>query len=233
MALTVERALRHVKHALRRSLSDEISGFEILNAAGAHLVTMYDWSWLERGAASLDEVASQDYLTLPTDFLAPIGIQAAELNRAFCWTSLRELLDLRRGNVLNGMTTYGAIVYNTSVAPQIQVYPTPTANATGVYSLFYQATWAQLLTDTETIPVPRHVENLFLEVARAFAMGWEKTTVTQELEMVAQGAVYFAAIAADQTTQTEFGRLQHGAAEDDFTGGGSRNYSPWIVDPVV
>lgn len=236
MTLTLERALRHVKHALGRDPDPDLNPIEIVNMAGQHLAGMFEWSWLERPAVELDLVAGQTYVDLPLDFGKAISVQVNSIVSKFTWTTLGSILRNRATNLnVSGLQYWGAIEYSapsSTVAPipRLAIWPTPSSNVTDGLLLYYRAKWAGVTNDSYLVPVPDFVEPLMLELIRAFAIGWEESDTGSVGALVAQietGPIALAAMTNDQGTQWDFGKVENGAAAQFSDTSSADNLSPW------
>jgi len=238
VSLTLERALRHVKHALGRDPDPDLNPIEIVNMAGQHLAGMFEWSWLERPAVELDLVASQTYVDLPLDFGKAISVQVNSIVSKFTWTTLGSILRNRATNLnVSGLQYWGAIEYSAPTssvapAPRLAIWPTPSSNVTDGLLLYYRAKWPGVTNDSYLVPVPDFVEPLMLELIRAFAIGWEESDTGSVGELVARvetGPIALAAMTNDQGTQWDFGKVENGAAARFSDMSSNDGLSPWSL----
>lgn len=236
MTLTLERAIRHVKHALGRDTDPDLNPVEIVNVAGQHLVSMFEWSWLERPAVELDLVASQNYVDLPLDFGKAISVQVNSQISKFTWTPLSDILRKRASDLsVSGLQYWGGIEYSSPTSsaaptPRLALWPTPASSVTDGLLLYYRAKWPGVTNDSYLVPVPDFIEPLMLELIRAFAIGWEESESASVGEMVARveaGPIALAAMTNDQGTQWDFGRVEGGAAASFMDSTRGANLSPW------
>lgn len=222
MGLTVQNCLAEVKHTLRRATSAEIAPLSIVNEAGHQLCNMHPWKWLERFSSSLDYVSAQTYVTLPTDCGEVLSLYATSTNVSqFELVSFQELLRLRSiGTTVVTGTTYGALAYpsfTTAAEPaamRLEVFPTPSANATGALSIFYRAVWVDASPQTDYIDVLPWMAPLYKQVLRAYARGVEEEDVgsmSARLAEIMAGPVFKAACERDGRVQSTYGLMTGGA----------------------
>jgi hypothetical protein len=158
-------------------------------------------------------------IALPTDLRDIIQISTTSLSSVGGVTlvSLASILEMRKTNVQVTSTTghyYGAVVYTgTNPRPILEIFPAPSANATGAMRIFYRSRWTTLSTDTDKIEIPEFVYDLFIQVARAYAAGYvrnEQATLDQRLAMIRAGPVFDIAKRSDGMVQGFHGQLMGG-----------------------
>lgn len=222
MGLQVANCLAEVKHTLRRVTSAEIAPLSIVNEAGAQLVNMHPWKWLERFTSSLDYVQSQTYVTLPVDFGDVLALYATSTSVAqFELVTFERLLDMRSiGTTVTTGVTYGALAYpdfTVGAEPancRLEVFPTPSANEVGALSMFYRANWVDASPDTDYLDVLPWMVPLYKQVLRAYARGVEEEDVASmsaRLAEIVAGPIFQAAIRRDGRIQSRYGALMGGA----------------------
>lgn len=175
------------------------------------------------GTVSADSVWGLAAVGLPADFARLIAIDATNsLVDSIDMTTFSELLELRTDVVsVTSFNFVAAIAHGqalTGSAPvlRLELWPKPTTNEVGKLSLFYRAKWQDVATDTDRLPLPDHVEPLFVEIVREYALGYEehdRGSVNMRLrQLVARDSpLMMAAKAADDGIQDMFGPLRGGA----------------------
>lgn len=208
-----------IQHPLgSRNPSGEFAPQRVVNLAGSWFTSAYPWAWLERPATGLDFVAGQSYVTLPTDFSEFRSVEVAELLSSFTMTTSAEINYLRSSTVdASGLCYWGAINYDADAVPRLDIYPTPGSNQTDALNLYYRGRWVDLQNDTDRVKIPPWCEPAFVDVLRAFALGYEedeKGSVSRRLAEIKAGTLADA-IAQDGRVQTDYGEIQGGAVAND------------------
>ena len=159
-------------------------------------------------------------LALPSDLGEIISIQSSNTANAYqvCLTSLDQVNYYRGANALTTSPAlfYAALVWSgTTPTPVLEVWPSPSAAATGALRIFYRSRWTRVSTDTAQIEIPEFVESLYIWLARAFAAGYERNeqaSIHQRLAEIQAGPVFDAAKKADGRVQTKFQHIRNGGA---------------------
>lgn len=183
-----------------------LSALQYINTAGKMLVNMMGWSWLDRAGTTLDFVASQGYVVLPSDVLRVHSITPAALGQALTLVSFDTWIQYQKQGIQpNGYVGYvgGDVGSGGAYTRRLFLYPTPSANLTGALSMIYRGGWTEILAGDDAgtfIGIPPFMEPLYLEVLRAVAYGYEENdngSVSQRMEMVKNSRVYKDAVAVD------------------------------------
>lgn len=219
--LTVATALAHITNTLGDGeLPAEVSGLALLNSAGRQMESMRDWNYLRSNTASLSLVADQDYVDLPTGTKAIRAIETPNsLTSGISLVSLADVLQRRTANAGSSLFYLASLVFvsdtNGIPRPKLALWPTPTASGDG-FRVFYDREWTDLDSDEGFIPVPPYMENLYIQVVRAFSRGWieeDEGALDQRLALIQGGPVYAAARYADEAIQTTFGVASGGVGD--------------------
>ena len=219
-----------------RSLSEEVSELEVLNAAGEWLVGAHTWTWQIRPAASVDFAAGVTYAVLPTDFAEALGVERNTLTASFGLTTLAQIERLRAKSFLAstefmmwGAIAFGAGSQSAPPTVRLELYPTPTDNVTAALKIPYRAGWSRLTTvDTQYVQIPDFMETLYLEAARRLAVSWEKSTDAGEtLTALLVSTIFTSAVQRDARHQMDLGPITNGAVRR--TNGLVPNTVPWTV----
>ncbi len=231
MVLSVAQGVSHIRHALGGDLDEELGGsLMVLNHAGYHLVNMCTWKWLERAPVTLGTVGSQSYVDLPSDFGEAIAIDATEgLVSTIRFTTFQHLLEMRTNQVnITNFEYYGAIVWNadTSAAggsptARIEIWPTPVTTDSDEFTFFYRAGWVYLTEDTQYIAIPAFMEPLYIQLVRAYALGYEEedqASMMKRVDAIYASSVYRIAMEQDARIQSNYGQLMGGAASNTVYG---------------
>jgi hypothetical protein len=237
MSLTIERATRHINHALNGPASDPESALSILNQAGEFLTTMHTWKWLERGPTTVGLVADQSYIILPTDLrdiiaMEPTSSLSIDMERSTHGEVLWRSTDVNGGD---SWPYWGAISYHTNASgalvPRLDLSDTPSTSDADAFTIVYRAGWTELDSSDETIPLPSWMEPLYIEVVRAYAMGWEEEEgvgVLPRLDAIMASGACRMVKQRDGMIQGSIGPLKNGAAS---RGQNTRRWDATTVEP--
>ncbi len=161
-------------------------------------------------------------IALPSDLRDIISIASTSVSAVggVALTTLQQILDFRNTSaaVTAGSGLYwGAVVYNgTPPRPLLEIYPSPSANATGALRIFYRSRWATLSADNSSIEIPDFVQDLFVALARSYAGGYVRNNVASihaRLAEVKAGPIFEAAVRSDGMVQPYFSTIRGGGAE--------------------
>lgn len=237
MTLRLEDCAAHIFHALGAEPSSELSTPLVANAAGEWFVSSQAWKWLSRTPASGDFVASQDYVTLPTDFGELVAVERDNVVAGFTLVSMSELMTMRAKSVASSseLNLWGAVSHSpgttaSAPTPRLEVYPTPSANLTGALKILYRAGWTRLTASEQThVYIPTFCEPVYIETLRAFALGWEEhdeVGLSERLAAIEMGPLMQAAMRRDAASQTDYGEIRNGLVACSYARPVS-NRSPW------
>jgi len=98
--------------------------------------------------------------------------------------------------------------------PRLDIWPTPTSDATAGIRVYYRSGWSALDGDNDLVGVPDYIESLYLQIVRAFARGYERESeadVSERLVAVVRGPLFLAARQRDMESQPTLGPLSNGA----------------------
>lgn len=220
MTLTAQQALGHITHAVD-GLSAPLTGLSLLNEAGEFLVSMRDWEWLASPPVSLDTVASQSYVDLPSDCAAILTLEANNgLHGAVQLTTFSRLQAMRTdASVAPSWYRYAAVVWAQATsgvpAPRLELWPTPSTSTVGEITLLYRKGWTTLTDDEDAVRIPAWIESLYIAIVRAFAKGYEEDVnvpIEQLLAQIQLGPQFLAAKRRDSSMQVDYGPIEGGAA---------------------
>lgn len=228
--LTVRECVLEVTHSLNsRMPSDELSVLSIINEAGAHFCNMHPWRFLIRYSTAMNYVAGQSYVDLPGDLSEPLSDPVPLNGFGFKMTDLSEVVEARYGGA-TGRPIIGAYGYPSFAGTaepgglNLQVYPTPQANETGVLALYYRAKWLDASSDSDFVDVRPEYRMLYKQILRAYAQGLEEEGANEKIAAIEMGPIALAAKKHDGRQQPYAGRMRGGAIElarlrrGDFTG---------------
>jgi hypothetical protein len=225
-------AIREIEHALKRPLSAPLSPLSIVNEAGAALVNMHPWRWLERYASDLDYVAGQTYVSLPADCEDLISEPVTTGGTCLQLIGLAEI-GQKRLFTGGGRPAFCALSYpsfdGTSAPgrPNLQVWPTPTANEADVLAVFYRAGWVQATADDTWLDVRPFMVPLYKALVRACALGVERRDIEERVAAVRLSSIFHDARAKDGRAQPSYGPIRGGAIETArLRGGGYPGVNP-------
>ena len=221
MALTVTQCADWIKLTLGNNPGAPLSTLEIVNQAGRHLVTMRAWKWLEGRTATLDTVAAQDYADLPADFGEPIALEVADRSYSVTWVTRQRLDCLRAagnesGSIFSVFVSTRAADEETPPTPVLELSPPAPTTTVGYFNLSYRATWADLTSDQDYVPISPICDTLYKRLLQVFARGYtreEQGSLDQRLVEIATGPVFRNAIRDDRRKQTDYGRIRGAISE--------------------
>lgn len=161
-------------------------------------------------------------IALPTDLRDIIAIQSTSLSAVggVSLTTMGQILEMRKASASITASTglfYGAVVFSGSPpVPILEIYPSPSDNATGAMRIFYRSRWTNVTNDTSSIDIPDFVQDLFILIARAYAGGYvrnDQASLSARLAEIAVSPVFMAAKKSDGMTQPFMGQLRNGGAQ--------------------
>lgn len=224
--ITVQHCDHHLFHTLGGPLHASLPVVEVINDAGEWLVACQPWKWLQRGSTTMNFVADQAYLDLPTDLQTIMAVElTSSLISMMHLTSFDELLRLRTSSISPTLGYWGAVTYPSQTSPaappggpRLELYPTPAENETGAVTIFYRAGWTSVKagSDHARINIPDFMEPLFKQVLRAFGRGYEmedEASMDRRLAEIQVGPLYRAAVRRDGNIQLNYGEMQGGAVQ--------------------
>lgn len=188
------------------------------------------------GSGATSDIAFTVYpssLILPADFKELVDIQPTQgLVNAVNTTTTAYINQLRTNEVAIGNMVYWVAVTwgaNATTAggrptPRLEVYPTPTTNATDEFTLFYRAGWPSVSADDVFIEIPDYLNMIYVQIVRAIARGYEEEdqppgrygrstpgTVLERLQAIRQSSSFIDAMRRDSQMQASRGAMQGGA----------------------
>jgi hypothetical protein len=192
---------------------------EVVNQAGQYLFQR-PWRFRERTSAFISLVASQDYVSLPSDVEEIISL----INRENIGFNIElvtpdHLQNLREISIDSGGhgVTYACLSRVANAAgsalnpARLELFPTPTAAATDALAVRYRAGWVEIASgaaDSYEIPIPKYCDSLFIQYCRAFGMAYEDEGLSQRLVEIDAGPILAGALTKDGILQRDIGRLR-------------------------
>lgn len=229
--LSVERCAAHIRIQIGATsggdqgsgLPDGISVIELVNSAGTFLVNHHEWKWLQDASVTIGFTSGQDYVLLPADFKTIVAVDTAGLTSDFELVTLGRILKLLKNT--QGSTLYyeAAISYRYPTdgggppVPALKIWPTPTATDANALNLFYRRGWQEMTSasDNDLLTIPEWMEDCYLEILRAIALGWsehETGSRADRLAQVVMGPDWIGAVKRDAEVQPDYGVLANGMA---------------------
>lgn len=231
MTLSAEAARGHIDYALNSAGVDPLIGghMAMINRAGRVMSGMRNWAYLRR-IAELDLVAGEYDVDMPSDFVKLEAQESSEtIVGAVSLVGMQELLRLR-ANVASGSgNNYrGAIFAKDNAAtnggPPTYVLkldrPVVTAQS-NAFTIVYYTGWQSVSEDTNEIKIPEFMDELFLQVLRAYVQdyafenmnGKNYRSLDERMRGIYRGVIFEAACRDDQP-QDEFGAIEGGHTEE-------------------
>lgn len=177
------------------------------NRAGAILYSD-PWRWLDHRLWTASIAANSERIVLPAAVGSVTDVQSATGAGLGAYTFTPDYSRIQRAKAI------GAIPYliapfhepdaNGESVAFLAVWPVPTATQSGALTVLGRARWVNMTNETIAVPLPAELpifEALFVEYARAYAVGYERperTSVEEQLAMVRAGAIYGLAREADR-----------------------------------
>lgn len=157
---------------------------------------------------------------LPDDFRDIIALTSTD-SRLYDveLVSLNQILRNRTSQieVTTAWDYQAAVSYaGTPKVPILEIWPNPSSDQIGAWTVFYRSRWSQVTDDQTIISIPEFVESLFLRLVRAYAKGYERDNVEPLevlLERIESGREFKAAVRSDGMVQWSYGRLRGGGAQ--------------------
>jgi hypothetical protein len=158
-------------------------------------------------------------IELPADLRDIISIATTSISNVggVALISLEDLLEKRARSVSITASTglyYGAVVFSGSPpVPILEIWPSPSANTTGAFRIVYRSRWAAVTTDSEEIDIPEWTEDLYIQIVRAYAAGYERSKVASlhvRLAEIQASPIFDAARRSDGMVQPKYGILRNG-----------------------
>jgi len=166
-----------IKHTLGGDPSAGASYARIINGAGRAWTAAQDWYYLGNRNATLTATPGSEWIALPADYqsfvsLVPDGDGYATL----AFVQPAEFVEIQEAGSLGNVSSYVATIQYRDVSgdvePWLRLYPTPSIADT--FTLLYDAQWADVNDDEDTIPVPKFAEHAFEEWVRMYARGMDE-----------------------------------------------------------
>ncbi|HEX7786678.1 MAG TPA: hypothetical protein VF653_10695, partial [Methylomirabilota bacterium] len=166
-----------------------------------------------------------DSCLLPTDLREIVAVQATNgLVSNVKPTTLQKILDLRTREInLLARDFVFAVVWHPqtdgTLRALLELYPEPTTEQLDGISLYYRAGFSRVDADTEIIPMPVWMEQVFLLIVRATARGYEEgeeedsASIHARLAEIQAGPLMQAAMRTDGSMLPDVGPVSGGAAQ--------------------
>ncbi len=192
---------------------------EVVNQAGQYLFTN-SGRFRERTTKYMNLVKDQNYITLPVDCEEILTVMSQPSLGYMIEMITPEHMEALRliGLTISGPGITHAVMTRTPPAngaalpdPILDIYPTPTADATDAIAVRYRAKWIEIPSNNNgswVIPIPPYVEFLFIAYVRAFAQAYEDEGLEQKLAIIDQSGLYNRALTKDGLLQRDFGRIR-------------------------
>lgn len=241
MTLTVAQATKHVEHRLAGRAGDPYSTTWLANATGHWIVNAHPWRWLRAKDATLDLVADQNYVLLPSDCRTLTDVQPTDgRTRFFQLVTEKELLAYETEGTSSTLNSYGAVVHREvdDGAPQLalRLWPTPAEASSAFYSITYQRDWKVLDGDQDIIDIPEWMEPLFVLALREMAVALEEedgsgAPAYARLDAFTRSVFWVQTCSRDGGSSKSLGSLGGGAASAPALTWDSRFDFPTVPNP--
>ena len=216
MALTLTNLIASCTQAVGADAPTGVDYTQTVNEACRFMFSMHPWRFLNRPPATIAFVDAQAYAALPSDFGEIVTMVAGD-NYAgtIRLTSFTDLaLKRSMGSAPSGLT-WAAVVQPTQTnatstmgEPRLELWPTPSADATDAIQLWYRAEWVEL--SSSNVPnIPVYAESLLVELCRAFALGYadhDVGTVSARVGEIQAGPIFAAAVKSDLRVTPDINR---------------------------
>lgn len=196
MSITVDRAVRAIRNELGADLSGGLTGLEIAEQAFAHLLALKEgWIWAQK-IGSLDTVAGSKLVDLPADFgsLLPFSMQDRRMR----------ILPDAQWSVMNAehQSLYPHCPFARILDDenQLEFLDAFTKTEEGKFFIAYELRSVELEDESQSLPLPRYMHVLYLQLVRDLARGWDESDdndVASLLDRTRRSTIYDAALNAD------------------------------------
>jgi hypothetical protein len=244
LARTLAEYRSELQHALGGAApASQLAQDTIINDAGRHLVSMHPWKWLERTPGTLNFAQDTAYVSMPSDFKSlDTIVPDDEIDATFTLTSFYEIARMRQFEITLTAAYYGALVWPGQASatalqtvPRLELYPTPSANATGALHIWYTRGWTVIDDATDAPNIPWFMESLLVQLVRAFAQGYEESDVGSLNQRLADvtgtrdnpSPIFAAALSEDGMIQPDLDTIEGGWTDIQPT---PLNWNP-VSDP--
>ena len=98
--------------------------------------------------------------------------------------------------------------------PRLDIWPTPTSDATAGIRVYYRSGWMPVSTETQMLYLPEWMETLYLFLVRAFARSYEREgdgSVSVRLQDLKAGPLFGSAQQRDKEMTYDIGPMLNGA----------------------
>lgn len=182
MPYTLTQLQAAAAHAAGRSTVDSGNSTLIMvNNALDEVCNGYPWSWRHK-SSTLDFVNGQSYVALPSDFSELRYVRGGgSIFNVATPTTLDQIFRFRQTPPV--VTGNLSVYYALDVAPQasattrptyrLEVYPTPSADATAALQYQYLRTIPPLASGTDVPDMPAHLDSVLMTMVRGFAEFYE------------------------------------------------------------
>lgn len=208
-----------VEHAIGGAFDSTTSSTDVVNDALDYLANAHQWSWLYR-ALSLNFVASQNYVALPSDFRELHTAQRVGTLRQLRPASLDQIQGWRSTTTLSAPTLHQyfalSMTPQTSVSAvpvwRMELYPTPTSNETGAVIGTYLRIIPKLTSDGDVADIPPHLFRTLKHLCRAMAVSAHTQASGEDWRLANEGIAQ--AIKLDSAVEYSIGPIR-GAVQLD------------------
>ena len=101
-----------------------------------------------------------------------------------------------------------------SPRPRLDIWPTPTSDATAGIRVYYRSGWMKVTDDNQMLYLPEWMETLYIFLVRAFARSYEREgdgSVSVRLNDIKMGPLFTQAQQRDKEMTPDIGPLTNGA----------------------
>lgn len=209
------------------ALPSAIDPIMLINEAGQVLCSAYSWNWLRGRSVLLDLRANQDYIDLPESFGDLLDVRLVGNVSGSCERTTMEQIHKLRNNssqVTAAVSFFVAVNHRPPTngsSPQyiLELYPSPSADSFGGLSILFDSVWLKVKNDGDYVRLPEYCHPLYRQILMAVVQGYikeDEATVSRRLADVLAGPLMAVARSADSSEQSNLGRLENGAAEEEL-----------------
>lgn len=195
---------------------------DVINLAGRWLSATHEWAWQARAVTTLDFVAGQEYISLPSDFrsLGTVTLTNGLVHRARL-TTMDVLVKYRTESVADFNDRWLAISYrpdaNGTRLPVLEIYPTPSTAGSAAMTLYYAGGWATMAEGVGHAPIPEFMDPLLMQAVREYGMGLAEeggAGLIPRLDALKQSEFFRSFRRQDGQSQDEYGTLMNTSGSD-------------------
>ena len=239
MALLAQQLVTRAAEILGTDIPSSITPLGLVNEVGEIVCSHTEWAFLQRAPVTVDLIATQNYVTLPTDF------GEFEVRGAIATNGLTTFIKITTPDEYNDAVSFGVAPVGFSYigtvytpespstgpdpVPRLYIYPVPSTTQMGAVTILYRATWKRVTAAEDHLNLPVWMEPLFFECVLAYLKGLtehDNGTASERISKVLtpENTLYRGARRRDGFQQAVPGPMTGGHVQDRRRG----SYGGWV-----